>query len=154
MTLDYRPKQPDFKPVSEEWGRVTLEDGTSIETRIILSDLTIAGEDILGAHFATSTVVALRAKALQKVKNLVKDAQLMIPGSQLPLTEEAGYEKTKIKKVNKPTKSSYRFNGRLLNLELEIHAIVRNLSIKTPSGAPVYHVRWSVNSKIVEESES
>lgn len=156
MTVDIKATQPDFKIVSEECGRITLEDGTIVETRVILSDLSIWGKDLLGYQFAVSTVIAIRVKAIQKVKSLVKDAPLSQSGIQIqiPLTKEAGYEKMKIKKVDKPTISSYSFDGRKIHNELQIHAIVRNLNLKVPSGAPLYHVRWSVNSRIEEDSES
>ncbi|MBA7683054.1 hypothetical protein ES703_91410 [subsurface metagenome] len=156
MTVDIRATQPDFKLVSEECGSITLEDGSVIETRVILCDLSIWGKDLLGYQFAVSTVVAIRVKALQKVKSLVKDVPLSQPGIQIqiPLTEEAGYEKMKIKKVDKPTTSSYSFDGKKIHNELQIHAVVRNLNAKAPSGAPLYHVRWSVNSEIEEDSDS
>lgn len=153
MVVDIRPKQPEFSPISEEWGKIILSDGSIVETRVILSDLTILSEDLLGMQFATSNVIALRVRSPQKLKEEVLNAPVRAPITQLPLIEEVGFERVEIEKIEKPTISRYRFNGHIVTLEVDIKVVIRNMKYKAPSGAPVYHVRWSIDSKIEKETE-
>jgi hypothetical protein len=147
MTTKQFPRQPDFSIVNEEWGKIILEDGTSIETRFVLSDLVITSEDILGPQVVINHAVAIRARAPSEIINKFKDKPLM-PDRPIPLTPEAGYESVKIAKVEKPTRSIYRFENYILTIELEIESVARNNMYKVPSGAPLYNIRWTLKYNI------
>lgn len=143
------PRQADFAIVSEDWGRILLEDGTRIETRFILSDLIVVSEDILGPHVVMDHTIAIRAKATPEIIEKFKDKQLA-QGQPIPLTPQAGYEVVKISKVEKPTCSTYTFEGYTITIELEINSVARNNRYKVPSGAPLYNVRWTIKHKITK----
>lgn len=144
---DY-PFQPDFEIVEESWGKVSLSDGTSIETRIILADLTVVSENVLGLEFATKQVVALRAKAPDTLKEEYKDKQMTGPGESPQPTAEAGFEKVEIDEIIDPTISKYLFNDHEVILKLDIQSAARNNKYKVVSNSPLYHVRWKVDAKI------
>jgi len=154
MVVDVRPRQADFEIVSEDWGKAILTDGSEVFTRVILADLTILSEDLLGKQFATSNVVALRVRSPQSLKDKIVGAPIRTPIEPLPLTEEAGFERVNIDRVEKPTISRYRFNGNIITIELTIKIVIRNMNYRIPNGSPVYHVRWNVESNIEEEHES
>jgi len=147
MTSKPVPRQPDFSIVSEDLGKIVLEDDTIIETRFVLSDLVVTSEDILGAHAIISHTVALRAKSSSDLIEKFKDKPL-VPDELIPLTAEAGYETVKIVKVEKPTRSTYRFENYILTVEMDIHSVARNNQYKVPSGSPLYNVRWVIRFNI------
>lgn len=141
------PRQPDFKIEAEEWGKILLEDGSAIETRFILADLVITGEDILGPHVSLNHTLAIRARPKRDIIESFKDKPL-IPEAPIPLTTEAGYEPVKILKVEKPTVSKYRFENYILTIEVHIESVAKNNRYKTPSGAPLYNIRWTLKYSI------
>ena len=153
MTATEFPRQADFDVVSEAWGRITLNDGSIIETRIILSDIVILGEDILGPQLIVSHVVAIRAKSKPELKEEVMNSPLLPPGTSIPLTSEEGYETIDIENVDIPTRSVYSFNGYTITVELNTQAVARTLSYRVASGSPLYNVRWSVISNVKKVSE-
>jgi hypothetical protein len=148
VTLRSVPRQPDFTIENEEWGKIVLEDNTTVESRFVLSDIIVTGEDILGPQIMFSHVVVVRAKSPSDLIEKVRDKLLATLETPPPLTAEAGYEPIKIKKVEKPTRSTYRFEGYLLSIEVNIESVVRNSRYKTPSGGPVYNIRWILKYNI------
>lgn len=142
-------RQVDFKATSEDWGQTILADGTSVETRIILADLVIISEDLLGPQMGANPVVAVRIKCPAKLINEFKDKQL-VPMIPPPITLEAGFERIGIEKIVKPTQSTYTFETYTLTISLSIDSAARNKNYKTVTGCPVYNVRWTTSVKVVK----
>jgi len=142
------PRQVDFQAVSEEWGTVRLSDGSEASTRIILADLSIVGEDVIGPRVVYSHVVALRVKCPSDVLNIAKDKPFFQSSQPIPLTKEAGYEVLEIIEQKTSTRSTYRFGDYELDLELEVVGAARNTQYRVPGGAPLYNLRWSVKSRV------
>jgi hypothetical protein len=151
MSTEY-PRQVDFVPKSEEWGRVLLVDKTVVEVRLILQDLILNSEDILGANVSLAPLVAVRSKASQALKEAMKEKPLA-PETPLPTTPEAGFEIVGIEQVEKPAVSTYVFDSFLLTITMDIQAIARNLQYKLPTGGPVYNIRWLISTKIKKSAE-
>jgi hypothetical protein len=147
MTLKPVPRQPTFNIETEEWGHVLLEDNTIIDLRFILMDLVVTGEDMLGPQIILGHTVGIRSRAPSDVMEKVKDKPLA-PEVPPPLTAEAGYETIKIKKVEKPIRSSYFFEEYLLVIELNIESVARNMRYKMVSGSPIYNLRWTTRYSI------
>jgi len=141
MALKPVPRQPKFDIEKEEWGHILLEDNTIIDLRFILVDLMITSEDLLGPQVTLGHIVGVRARSPFDLMEKMKDKPLA--EVSLPLTEEAGYETVKIKKVEKPVQSSYFFEEYLLVVELSVESVVRNMRYKMPAGSPIYSIRWT-----------
>lgn len=147
MTLKPVPRQPVFTIEKEEWGQILLEDNSIIDLRFILVDLVITSEDVLGPQITLGHTVAIRSRSPPDLLSKVKDKPL-VPETPLPLTLAAGYEMVKIKKVEKPIRSSYFFEEYLLVVELNIESAARNMLYRSPSGNPPYHVRWTLRYSV------
>ena len=142
------PKQPNFEVDSEITGIYKLEDETEIEIRIILVDLSIFSEDILGIQHAVQVTTVIRYKVTDKIKQEIQSKPLVFPGKNIPLTEEAGFKSIKIVETLKEAQSSYKFDNHKIILSLIIDGIVKNDNYKTPSGIPIYNLRWRINTNI------
>ena len=147
MTLKPVPRQSDFNIEKEEWGHILLEDGTSIDLRFILVDLMITGEDLLGPQVTLGHIIGIRARSTSDLMEKIKDKPLALE-VVAPLTAEAGYETVKIKKVEKPVRSSYFFDDYLLTVELSVESVARNMRYKMPTGSPVYNLRWTLRYNV------
>jgi len=154
LTVKRFPYQIEFKDIKETWGKVRLEDGATINTRYILSELLAESEDVFGPHVFVGGVVALRVECPNEILDKVKDKPIAELGQAVPLTVTAGYETVSIAEVLIPTKSVYVFEEKQLTVELRIDAAARNMSYKTMSGAPLYNIRWTVKQKIEKAQKS
>jgi hypothetical protein len=141
------PRQPTFTAEKEEWGEILLEDDSIIDLRFILNDLVITSEDVLGPQITLGHTVAIRSRSPPELVQKVKDKP-PIPGTQLPLTADAGYENIKIKKIEKPARSSYFFEEYLLVVELHVESAARNMGYRAPNGNPPYNVRWTMRYSV------
>lgn len=137
------PRQPSFAAEREDYGKITLSDGSVVETRVILSDLIINSEDILGADIIPAYVVAFRVIPTSELAKKMESAPLP-PPTQIPFTTDAGWEKVEIAKVDKPTESIYSFESYTLVLKMEMQAVAKNMRYRLPTGAPIYNIRWTV----------
>jgi hypothetical protein len=142
------PRQVDFKAGSEEWGSVRLSDGSEASTRVILADLWIVSEDIIGPRVVHSSVIALRVKCPADVIDAVKDKPFLQTGRPIPLTKEEGFEALTITEHRNPTRSAYRFDDFELSLELEAVGAARNMGFRVGAGVPLYNLRWSTKSRV------
>jgi len=142
-------RQVDFEPIGEgeERGQTLLADDTVVETRIVLADLLIMGEDMLGPQVAINPVIALRTKCSPKVMEMFKDKPFP-PATPIPFTPEGGFEIIDIVKVLKPTQSSYKFEKYTITISLKIDSVARNKLYKIINGGPIYNVRWTTNYKV------
>ena len=147
MALKPVPRQPDFTIDKEEWGRILLEDNSIIDLRFILLDLIITGEDILGPQVTLGHVIGIRLRSPPELMERVKDKPLT-PETPPPLTKDAGYEAVGIKKVEKPTRSSYYFEEHALMVELSIGTAARNMNYRSPNGGPLYNIRWTLKYNV------
>jgi len=147
MTLKPVPRQPTVTPEKEEWGQILLEDNSIIDLRFILTDLVITSEDVLGPHISLGYTVAIRSRSPPDLIEKVKDKP-PVPETPLPLTATAGYETVKIKKIEKPVRSSYFFEEYLLVVELNVENAARNMLYKSPNGSPPYNIRWTLRYSV------
>lgn len=147
MTLKPVPRQPNFDIEKEEWGHILLEDNTIIDLRFVLVDLLVTSEDLLGPQVTLGHIVGIRARSTSDLMEKVKDKPLA-PDVAPPLTTEAGYETVKIKKVEKPVRSSYLFEENLLVVELNVESVARNMQYKMPAGSPIYSIRWTLKYNV------
>jgi hypothetical protein len=149
MASKIYPRQPSFAPKAENWGKVALSDGSTMETRVILCDVVVNSEDLLGVDVSLSYIVAMR---IVPSNEMIKETQGLPtpPPNPPPPTPDAGYEKIEITKIDKITESIYTFEDRLLTLKLEMQAVARNMQFRVPSGAPLYHVRWNISYTVTK----
>ena len=147
MSTKVFPRQTNFTIDREDWGKATLSVGAVAETRVILADLIINSEDVLGPDVSFAHIVALRIVPTPDLAKKVENMPLP-PQTPVPLTSDAGYEKVEVSRVDKTTESIYRFEGYVLSLKLEIQSVARNMCFRLPSGAPLYNVRWNVTPNI------
>jgi hypothetical protein len=141
------PRQPNFTPEKEEWGQILLEDDSIIDLRFILTDVVITGEDMLGPQPMLGYMVGIRARSSPEIMEKVKDKP-PVPEPPPPLTAADGYEAVKIKKTEKPVRSSYFFEEYLLIVELNVEAVARNTLYKSPNGNPPYNLRWTLRHSV------
>jgi len=147
MTLKPVPRQPSFTIEHEEWGRILLEDNSTIDLRFILIDLIVTSEDLLGPQVTLGHTIAIRSRSPHDLMEKMKD-KLPAPETPIPLTADAGYEVVKIKKIETPVRSSYFFEEYLLVVEVNVESVARNMRYKSPIGAPGYNVRWTLRYNI------
>ena len=83
MSAKQVPRQPEIEALNEGWGSLKLADQTILNSRIIISDLTIlADDDLYGPQVAIGSLLALRARCPQDIKDQVKDKILIPPVKQ------------------------------------------------------------------------
>jgi hypothetical protein len=146
-------RQAEFRTISEEWGEVSLSDGATVRTRVILSDLVIIAEDVLGPQVALSPVIILRVICPTDLKEKVKDKPVLTRDRIVPVTREDGFEKIDVREIKTSAKSVYQFDSYELILELTIDSVARSMSYKNVSGAPAYATRFSINKQVKKMPE-
>jgi hypothetical protein len=142
------PRQPEFQVVSELSGLARLADGAMVHTRIILADLVVYKEDLMGPQLAVNPVMALRVVPTSDFIEKVKDRPMIPLGESVPVSPEQGYEKIELAEILKPTISTYEFENSRLSLNVEFQSAARTLNYKTIAGGPPYNLRWTVIPKL------
>jgi len=142
------PRQVDFQAIREDWGSVKLSDGSEASTRVILADLWIVSEDVIGPRVVYSSAIPLRVKCPADVMDAVKNKPLQRTGKPMPLTKEEGFEALTVTERRKPTRSAYRFDDFELSIELEPVGAARNMRFRVGPGVPLYNLRWSTKSRV------
>jgi len=147
------PLQAIFSIEREDWGSIILSDGSHLDVRFVLADLTITAEDLLGAQAIMNHTVVLRSRASPELIKKLADKPLP-PETTIPMTKEEGFENIEIQSVEKPIQSVYSFAGKLgkysLTVEVYVQNVVRNMRFKTPNGAPIYNIRWTLSYRITK----
>jgi len=139
------PKQPEIKPIREDYGKYKLSDGAIIMARVILNDVIITGEDPIGPKLAISATTALRVLVDDDVKKRMKDKPLVTERID---PHDPGWELIDVVEVEHAI-SQYAINNRYkLEIRLEIVGVAKNAQYRTPACTPVYTVRWGLVTKI------
>jgi hypothetical protein len=147
LAMKQIPRQPDFSIKREDLGKITLEDGTTIETRFVLADLVVTGEDILGPQIVLGHVMAVRVRSPPELIEEFKNKPL-VPDISLPLTTEAGWKTIKIAGTIATTQSAYLFENYVLSIEVHIESAARNDRYRAPNGSPPYNIRWTMKYSV------
>jgi len=138
------PYQPDFKPLSEEFGEYRLSDGTTLKARVFLADLFQIGRDAVGPQYALSTVAAFRFIVPEKIRKQIVDK----PAVDHVNPNDPGWEYLDVIE-SKPAESKYLIEDKyLLTLKLEIAGVARNTNYRTPVFIPHYQIRWTTVARI------
>ena len=139
------PKQPEIKPIKEDYGKYVLSDGAIIMVRVILNDVIITGEDPIGPKLALSATTALRVLVDDDVKKRMKDKPL---ATERIDPRDPGWELVDVIEAD-PAISQYLINDQYkLEIKLEIVGVAKNAQYRTPACTPVYTVRWGLVTKI------